>query len=236
LEIGTNTGHGYFFVNKVMPTGVYKRTELHKEILRKKVNNGPFQKGHTVNVGKKRSKETKKKISNFLMGHKHSTETLAKIARAMKGKIPTNIAVISGWNRGKKLTKEHRRKLAEAKKGKRFSKKHIKHLSDAHKGLKWSEEQRIKQSGENSYFWKGGISCEPYTVDWTETLRRSIRERDKYVCQICEKPQGDVTYSVHHIDYNKKNSDPKNLITLCNKCHMKTNHNREYWKEYFHEK
>jgi 5-methylcytosine-specific restriction endonuclease McrA len=31
------------------------------------------------------------------------------------------------------------------------------------------------------------------------------------------------------IDYNKKNCNPENLITLCNKCHMKTNHNREKW-------
>jgi hypothetical protein len=36
-----------------MPSGVYTRTELHKEILRKSVNKGFFQKGHKINVGRK---------------------------------------------------------------------------------------------------------------------------------------------------------------------------------------
>jgi hypothetical protein len=70
----------------------------------------------------------------------------------------------------------------------------------------------------------GGISFLPYSVDWTNTLRRSIRERDKYICQICHELQGDIAFSVHHIDYNKKNCNPGE------KCHPKTNHNREYWK------
>jgi hypothetical protein len=37
---------------------------------------------------------------------------------------------------------------------------------------------------------------------------------------------------VHHIDYDKKNNDERNLITLCISCHSKTNANREYWIEY----
>jgi hypothetical protein len=31
----------------------------------------------------------------------------------------------------------------------------------------------------------------------------------------------------------RKNCDPKNLITLCKKCHLKTNHNRNYWQKLF---
>lgn len=30
-----------------------------------------------------------------------------------------------------------------------------------------------------------------------------------------------------------KNNDEKNLITLCNSCHAKTNFNRENWIEFF---
>ena len=70
-------------------------------------------------------------------------------------------------------------------------------------------------------------------VDWTRTLRISIRERDHYTCRLCGEEQGDITYSVHHKDYNKNNCNPDNLITLCNSCHSKTNTNREYWIEYF---
>jgi len=37
----------------------------------------------------------------------------------------------------------------------------------------------------------------------------------------------------NHIDYNKKNNNPDNLITLCRKCYSKTNNNQIYWKDYF---
>jgi len=87
--------------------------------------------------------------------------------------------------------------------------------------------------GENHYNWKGGTSREPYSIDWRNTLKRSIRERDKYTCQLCGKQQEDIAFCVHHIDYDKKNCSPDNLITLCYKCHSKTNHNREYWIKYF---
>ena len=92
---------------------------------------------------------------------------------------------------------------------------------------------REANSGENSIFWRGGTSLELYPVDWIETLRRSIRERDNYVCQVCSKLQGDIAHAIHHIDYDKKNCNPNNLITLCINCHVKTNFNRQYWIEYF---
>jgi hypothetical protein len=37
----------------------------------------------------------------------------------------------------------------------------------------------------------------------------------------------------NHIDYNKKNCNPNNLISLCNSCHSKTNFDRKYWINYF---
>lgn len=88
-------------------------------------------------------------------------------------------------------------------------------------------------SGENHIFWKGGLSHNIYPVDWTNSLRISIRERDKYTCQLCGEKQGDIAHAVHHIDYDKKNCNPSNLITLCKSCHAKTNSNREYWLKSF---
>lgn len=46
---------------------------------------------------------------------------------------------------------------------------------------------------------------------------------------------GRNTMVVHHIDYNKQNNNPENLITLCNRCNSKVNFNREYWTQYFQE-
>ena len=39
----------------------------------------------------------------------------------------------------------------------------------------------------------------------------------------------------NHIDYNKKNSNPNNLITLCSRCHSKTNFFNKKWIKYFKE-
>jgi hypothetical protein len=101
---------------------------------------------------------------------------------------------------------------------------------------KWITEKigntRIERGvakGKNNPMWRGGITFEEYGFEWTYVLKESIRIRDKYTCQIC----GVKAKVVHHIDYNKKNCNPNNLITLCKKCHGKTNSKREYWKQYF---
>jgi hypothetical protein len=84
-------------------------------------------------------------------------------------------------------------------------------------------------SGENAPNWQGGISFEPYPAEFNAPFRRMIRERDKYTCAVC----GKFGKHVHHINYNKKDIDPSNCITLCITCHSKTNFNREYWQQYF---
>lgn len=87
--------------------------------------------------------------------------------------------------------------------------------------------------GKDCPSWRGGKSFEAYTINWTNSLRISIRERDKYTCQICGDKQGDEAFCVHHIDYNKKNCNTENLVTLCRSCHAKTGFNREKWKIFF---
>lgn len=170
--------------------------------------------------------EIKEKIRLYRLGRKHSEKTKNKIKIALTGR---------------KLSEEHKKKLKEIKRGKRnkgnFEKGH----------LAWNKGKKLpthalkmkgNKNGINAWFkrslnnpnWQGGISFEPYSIDWTKTLKRSIRERDRYTCQICGK---EPAICVHHIDYNKKNCNPKNLIILCKKCHTKTNYNRNYWKNLF---
>jgi hypothetical protein len=174
-----------------MPSGVYQR----------KPSQG-FQKGHKVNVGKKLSLETRKKMRNsssrFWLG-KHLPEEIKK--------------KISISKKGHSVSQETRRKLSERQKGKKLSEETKRKIGEAH--------------------WQGGTSFEPYSIDWTESLRRTIRERDKYTCQLCGKPQGDRVHSVHHINYDKKDCNPDNLITLCNSCNTKVNYNRDNWINYF---
>jgi len=110
----------------------------------------------------------------------------------------------------------------------------------------WSSWQRgrrcptcanIKMSGSGSYMWKGGISCEPYCDVWLDKdFKESIRERDNYICQNpdCWQNIGRVEQlSIHHIDYNKKNCKPSNLITVCRSCNTRANKDREWHKSWY---
>ena len=134
------------------------------------------------------------------------------------------------------FSKDWKDKIGKANKG-----KHEfwlgKHMSEATKRKIRKTNKRIGKKppiyfGKEHWNWQGGKSFEPYSVDWTETLKRSIRERDHYICQLCNE----YGNCVHHIDYDKKNCNPENLITLCEKCHNRTNYNRKDWTNYFYGK
>jgi len=143
--------------------------------------------------------------------------------KCKKGTNTDGLSLGWGWNKGlpKKQQPRYGNKVSDATKEK---------LRIANTGRKMTEQAKEKMRNKKlgkcgilSNRWDGGKSFEPYSTDWTETLRRSIRERDGYVCAECGKPQGDIAHDVHHIDYNKQNCNPDNLITLCKSCHMKTN-------------
>jgi hypothetical protein len=93
------------------------------------------------------------------------------------------------------------------------------------------EERKMRSfinSMEKNPNWKGGLSFEPYGSNWTSELKKVVLIRDMYKCQIC---QDSVNLQIHHIDYDKTHNNVKNLITLCAKCHGKTNSKRNYWRE-----
>ena len=65
-------------------------------------------------------------------------------------------------------------------------------------------------------------------VGFTDELKQTIRLRDK-VCQICKKEK---RLSVHHIDCDKHNPNPQNLICLCASCHTRVHMNIKEWTGY----
>lgn len=122
---------------------------------------------------------------------------------------------------------------------------HIKRLIELRKGRpcpaisgKNNPMFGVHRFGRDNPNWKGGVSFESYPTDWTDDLRESIRKRDDYICKICGIHQDELRgwnekLDVHHINYDKDNLNPDNLISLCRSCHTKTNYNREYWIKYF---
>jgi hypothetical protein len=135
--------------------------------------------------------------------------------------------------RGKELSEAHKENVSNALKGRKSPCGML--------GRKHSEGARRKirenaTRGENHWAWNGGISNDDYPNDWNDVLKESIRMRDGYCCQECGTHQEELgrKLDVHHIDYDKQNLDPNNLIALCRQCHMKTNHDREHWKLYFY--
>jgi ribosomal protein L24E len=63
----------------------------------------------------------------------------------------------------------------------------------------------------------------PYPPQWQESLREQVRHRDNNVCQLCLKPNSELSHKlhVHHIDCDKENCDMDNLISLHHGCHAK---------------
>ena len=78
----------------------------------------------------------------------------------------------------------------------------------------------------------GIIGGGEYGTGFNTLLKRLVRQRDRYLCQLCGKPE---SLDVHHINYDKMDNRPDNLVTLCRSCHMKTTapKRRGYYQQLF---
>jgi len=132
------------------------------------------------------------------------------------------------WNKG--LTKKDNEKLKEI--SKRLKGKDVgfgkdyHHSKEAKEKIGLSKIELYKDPSKTPN-WRGGISFEPYGLDFNKKLKKMIFNRDKYFCQLCGKKL--KTPQTHHIDYDKNHNHISNLITLCRSCHAKTGFNRETW-------
>ena len=179
--------------------------------------------------GGKHTEEHKGKIGLKSKGRKHSLEARIRIGIASKGRK---------WSEESK----ERLRFSGIKKGKSAwnKDKHYKLSEEAKENIIKAIIKRngFFQKGELSLSWLGGKSFEPYGVEFNNQLRKQIRQRDNYECQECKIPKSQLNYklNVHHIDYNKRNNNPDNLISLCRSCHSQTNFIRKDWVNYFKNK
>lgn len=100
--------------------------------------------------------------------------------------------------------------------------------------LRWSNPiEKIKYSNLGASNWLGGISKEPYAFKFDYEIKEFIKKRDNYTCQNPYCYGIGKKLCIHHINYDKKNTDPDNLITLCLSCNSRANGNREYWEQLY---
>lgn len=202
-----------------------RHTEEHK----KKNSIAQKKRCSSLQVRKKMSERAEGK-NNGMYGKQHSEETRKKISQALIGiKYPPR-------------SKEHRKKIGLIHKGKSVSEESKRKNAIAHIGKRHSEvtlkKLSILNSGPNNANWKGGISTEPYCFIWSDkTYKEFIHERNSYKCQNpdCRQNCLHLHLHIHHINYIKKDCDLQNLISLCPSCNARANFNRGYWTKFYQE-
>lgn len=95
------------------------------------------------------------------------------------------------------------------------------------KHIKNKEQYIIESNNYNKFI---EYISNPYPKEWNNEFKDKIKKRDNYSCQLCNNSEN---LHIHHIDYNKQNLNEWNLLTLCQKCHNITNHNRQFWTQVF---
>lgn len=157
-------------------------------------------------------KKDHKKYSGLNKGDKHKPSSIEKLK---------NIRHNSLWNlkvsnslKGKNKSEEHKRKIKE------------------------SRQKQIMKRGSEHWNWKGGIK-KSYPPEFNRSLKLKIRTRDDFTCVLCGKNElqeledFNRVLCVNHIDFNRNNCDEDNLNTLCLRCNLMINKNRDYWTNYF---
>jgi len=147
------------------------------------------------------------------------------------------------WNYSRKVSEETKKLMKEnhwSRKGgvpwdKGLTKETDDRVAKISERMLGSKNHQYGKRGELCPNYIDGRSSESYGTDFDSGLKFSIRQRDNFICwgTFCRVKENGIAHDVHHTDYDKKNNEWWNLITLCKSCHMKTNWNREFWKKCF---
>lgn len=194
-----------------------------------------------ANKGRPCPEDRKIKISKARLGHKVLEETKRKLRQYRGPKhhgygkpVPMERRVrISNSKKGSIFSESHKKNIALSKRGKHNGQGNPmfgRHHSDEAK-LKISMAHQGKYVGENNPNFNGWSSRLPYGKEWEPKLKKRIAQRDGYLCKYCGvlAPDG----CPHHINYNKLDCRPINLVWVHNRCNNKFNVNRENWIDFW---
>jgi len=149
--------------------------------------------------------------------HNYNQEFRKKISKYFKTYYKTN----KPWNEG--LNKDNDERLSKISIKMKAKMKAINPMAR----LKIRKKISMISQGKNEKEWEGFLNYKNNRTAKYLSLREKILKRDNYLC-ICKKKGNQI----HHIDYDNFNDIPNNVITLCKRCHTKTNWNRKYWKKF----
>ena len=186
-------------------------------------------------LGRKHTKETRSKMSKSQKKHwtpEYRKRWSEKYKKKFGGLPPWLHPIEKGhipWNTGKKLTKEHKKKISDG----------VNKVFDSgyeiwNKGKNSKEDPRIAhgdmfpdRSGKNNPCWEGGKSFEAYGSEFNEELKMKVRKNYDFKCQECGVTEFELgmALDVHHFDGNKKNNSIENLAPFCRGCHMEAEWN-----------
>lgn len=171
------------------------------------------EKNRIASLGKHPSEATRIKRSNALKNHEMTKNTREKISQKLKIFYENH----EHHTKNKHRTIEIKKKISMGSKGNRNK-------------LGWKTPENTKEKlskafkGNKSHFWRGGktkqtgIQRSSYKM---QTWRKTIFERDDYICQKCGKRGGIL--NAHHIksfaEFPELRFEIDNGLTLCENCH-----------------
>lgn len=94
------------------------------------------------------------------------------------------------------------------------------------------KRRSLMGKGENNPSWSGGLSRFPYPWNFKEISKKIIK-RDGGKCQNHMCAGSDPRLTTHHINYEKADCRPENLICLCSACNSKANFGRTEWMAFY---
>lgn len=104
--------------------------------------------------------------------------------------------------------------------------------SDWLKGHRCPTCHILNNIGPNHPNWCGGDK--EYCDAWRDKdYKEFIKLRDNYICRNPYCFKKDTKLNIHHINYNKKDCRPINLITICSNCNKRANKDREWHLEWY---